>query len=822
MSIFKKAKIGYIKEGVTSIGNEHLEKGIILFYDDIPRMNRYALQSIIKNRVKGIIATGRTEEIALLRRITGIDLYEYFRPIRLAPLSDDKIREMLMKYLEKENVGIADREAIDEVVKKAQGLPVYVWQVVRELKIRKQPLSLPFARSIPQGMLDYVDDILWRILGGKPERYEALLALLCMTDLTKYAVHQDLYNYIYLIAKEMRLKKRLTLGDILTDAVIEDISRYLAREGATYSFRLLHDSWADVLKGRSTGPMSSEIAKISSYFTKEKRASIILKAARRAYWETLKSLGDPFRLETFKNNIRINLGETALKDIMEKPPVIEEKAEKPIEERVIEKPARPAPIIGVNPMDTLKGIIASGRIVPIKAVQQQMHQIHKTSESDLRNLLDIADFVVFSRRKGFLIYKDHYISALRRAEELLSKMGVMDIKTLATSINLFPEDIKEGLKDKIIIHENRIAHRGYLARTIKSIIETRGFINLEELSKNYGIPTEKLLEIAEKIEGTTKSATPNIIYNKAHYVRGIGNAKRILQQKGIAELRELSRQLAIAIKDLERELADIAIIWREKAYNKEHIWTMILRKITTEGKICLDKLTIPPEVAGVFSEQLEKIAIRQPNTQCYYHKEHTRKQLIQKLTTEGILCLDMLDIPRQIAERFDQELRKKAVRPLNSSCYFTKQYMEKIASEITEDLSIWEASEKYGLDPATLEFILKETEKEKTYATARLRKILKTKRATIDEIRALIRILQLHRLNKEELNVLGVACLTIWERTGDESDFSRGIKVLEIAGTSKAKRNIAIAYAKYAKKILREQGYEEAKTYAEKAMKIIR
>jgi len=313
--IAKTKRIAYIREGATSIGREHERQGIVLFYDDLPRMNREALKSILKNRVKMILATARKEELEFVRRIVGIDILEEFEPIEVPPMSKEKLREMLLRYATEEAIRIADQEAIDEVVEKAGGLPVYIWQVIRELRIRKEPLTIEFAKTIPQGMLDYIDDILWRALGGRPERYEALLTLLCMTDFVKYAVHQDLYNYIYMRAKELRIKRKVTLDEIMLDETLEAISRYLAREATTYSFRLPHDSWADVLKGKSRGPMASEISKINMIFSKKKRQSLVLEAARRAWSETLEEIEDMFRRDAFKNNIILNLGEEAWQDI---------------------------------------------------------------------------------------------------------------------------------------------------------------------------------------------------------------------------------------------------------------------------------------------------------------------------------------------------------------------------------------------------------------------------------------------------------------------------------------------------------------------------
>lgn len=321
MELSRIRTIGYIKDGVTAISNEHIDKGIILFYDDIPRMNENALRSIIKNRVKGIIATARIEELAMLKKVMGINLEEHFNILEVPLMSPQKLEKMLLGYLSAEGIKIEDKIAVKEVVKKAEGLPVYVWQVVRELKIRKKALSIEYAKTIPQGMLDYVDDILWRLLGGKTERYEALLTLLIMTDFVKFSVHQDLYNYIYLVAKERRMKTRLSLGDIITDVTIEDISRYLARDSNAYAFRLPHDSWADVLRGKSSGPMASEISKMNSWYTKKKRMEIVMEAANRAWYYTLKDSEDSFRKKAFKDNIMINFGKKFLDKVVTRKPV---------------------------------------------------------------------------------------------------------------------------------------------------------------------------------------------------------------------------------------------------------------------------------------------------------------------------------------------------------------------------------------------------------------------------------------------------------------------------------------------------------------------
>jgi len=46
----KGHNLGIILEGATVISNEHVNEGIILLYDDLPRMNPQALKSRIKNK----------------------------------------------------------------------------------------------------------------------------------------------------------------------------------------------------------------------------------------------------------------------------------------------------------------------------------------------------------------------------------------------------------------------------------------------------------------------------------------------------------------------------------------------------------------------------------------------------------------------------------------------------------------------------------------------------------------------------------------------------------------------------------------------------
>ena len=309
--------VGLIREGVGYIGNDHLQEGIILFYDDLPRMNEGALKSLRGNNVRGLVATARSEELPQVRKILG-DYLDSFEIIDLSLMTKENLKKILMRFSSREGVKIVDKDSVEIVCNKAQGLPVYIWQVVRELRIKGGDLTTDFASKIPQGMFDYVDDILWRVLDEHDERYEVLLTLLIMSDMPRFALHQDLYNSVFIVSKERRVGKKLGIEEALFSDLLDRITRYLSRESKTYSFRLPHDSWGDVLKGKSKGPMSGEISRINTAYPKSKRFEILKSAIVRAWNEVIKSSEDEARKKAFMENLLTVMPKIELEELLKR------------------------------------------------------------------------------------------------------------------------------------------------------------------------------------------------------------------------------------------------------------------------------------------------------------------------------------------------------------------------------------------------------------------------------------------------------------------------------------------------------------------------
>ena len=759
--IINRFRVGYICEGVSSVSNDHLNEGIILFYDDIPRMRREALISIFKNRVKGIIATGRVEEIAMIRRMLGVDFRNLFHIIEVPPLSKDKIRKMLLNYLNMEAIKIADEDAVDIVIEKAAGLPVYIWQVVRELKIERSDLTLSFAKKIPRGMLDYIDDILWRILGGKIEKYEALITLLIMTDFVKYAVHQDLFNYIYLVAKEKRIKKRLTIEDIIMDPVIENIARYLAREATTYSFRLPHDSWADVLRGKSSGLMAPEIAKINGLYNKERREMIVVEAARRAWFETLKKSDDLLRKETFKENIRINLGEPILRDILEKPAIAEIREEK-VPERVIKEevtvrrpvmPTPPKPVM--EPIDLIRYYLSSLKVTTLDLLASQTGM----SKKDIKELLEISDFYIPSRRSGFVYYKDYFLMTIKKVKDFLRKNGKAEVKALSRETRIFPEDLIEELKKDTILFGDTLYDKKYVETILINELKKKRFVDLDTISRITGIPVQVF----------------------EHF-------KKTLETKAIPDPK------------------------KRKYYLKEYLSDLLHKEIKKNGYVDLEELAdkheISVEVFEQFEPTLRKQYIASIRGKQYFTQEYIDSQITPKIleklnnqirvNTQEIA--NEFNVPPQIVSEILEKIAEKSVI---QGVYYKKGTLSNALNElkrsITEPKSLHQISVKTKVLVQDLIKILKENNLDKAYSLARIREIIKTFPTTKpdrEELKNLIETAAKYELNKEEMHTLGTAYLILWELTQEDTYFSRGKELLEKAALPKSYRNLAIAYAK--------------------------
>jgi len=293
-------KVGYILEGAKRILNEHVEKGIILFYDDIPRMPREALRTIALYNVKGIVATAREEELDELKNKLGCPIEKVFVVVKIGKMSNANLKEILRRFARREGIDV--EEGVDDIlISKANNLPIYVWQAIRDLKIMGNfVLTKEFAKNIPPGMLNYVDDILWRVLDEHKDRYGLLLTLLIVSDLPKYEINSDLLVATFAECLSEIRGHEVSLEEASLNDLLGKTMRYLIKIDP-YTFKLPHDSWGDVLKGKSTGLMSDEISKINTLYPRSSRLEILSRAISKVEGELLPYIGNEQRVKSFRS-----------------------------------------------------------------------------------------------------------------------------------------------------------------------------------------------------------------------------------------------------------------------------------------------------------------------------------------------------------------------------------------------------------------------------------------------------------------------------------------------------------------------------------------
>ena len=255
----------------------HEEYGIILFYDDLPRIGEISLKALVG--VKNIIATAREHEYnEMLRKYP--QLRGEFIVVRLTEASDEFLRSMLIKFLE--NAGIPYEEnAIEIAVEKARGTPVYLYHLYKELKAKKlregyAKLTTTIAKAIPDGTREYVGEIIASILRKAKGKYGILLALKAAALTRTGAIHDIHFSALYELSAERMGEER----DWDAFTAIHDVLDYNPEE---MTLRFPHDSWIDVLKGRSEA-IAGFVHVVDTKVSDREKEELLIDSAR-ACWE---------------------------------------------------------------------------------------------------------------------------------------------------------------------------------------------------------------------------------------------------------------------------------------------------------------------------------------------------------------------------------------------------------------------------------------------------------------------------------------------------------------------------------------------------------
>ena len=282
--LMKKMPVGVIT--TPALGDAHLTFGTRLFYDDIPE-NMDLIDAINERHSQGLIVTAREADWqALPKSFQGL-----FHRLTVPLFTKEDMVPLCNKMLEFSGLGY-DKTAVKLLVNFAEGSPIYVWSLIRELMHSgMRTLSKTYIQEhATKGMANYVSMLLQRLLkDGKEFRPGGLHALTCMVFLTEYMDERRCHDLYFRTAAEVIAERtEEELNDSLHMVTFNHVMAYLSGEGAVVRFP--HDTWVDVLGGAgSLNPFRAEIQTIHSAFEDTGAFNEVMKETVVDTWTTLSS-----------------------------------------------------------------------------------------------------------------------------------------------------------------------------------------------------------------------------------------------------------------------------------------------------------------------------------------------------------------------------------------------------------------------------------------------------------------------------------------------------------------------------------------------------
>ncbi len=267
------------------VARTHEKQGVILFSDDLPETKELA-KAIVEKDIRGVITTAREQEWSRFP----IDLRSKFNPINLPNIPDAVMTEIAKNHLDSQGISY-EKGVLSTIVDSAQGSPIYVRYLVEEIKSEIKSgavskLTTNRIKQAPKGMTDYVAGILARILfelDGTIYRPRAgalpvIKTLLCLADLPNYETHEVHLNQMFFALKQP--------SD--SPGPFNAFKQYLSRDPRFFSLKFMHDTLADVLRGKVDHPVVGDIRMVAQEMGVSGRKNIESRALNEG-WEHIKA-----------------------------------------------------------------------------------------------------------------------------------------------------------------------------------------------------------------------------------------------------------------------------------------------------------------------------------------------------------------------------------------------------------------------------------------------------------------------------------------------------------------------------------------------------
>ena len=208
----------------TTLGKAHEKFGVRLFYDDIQE-NTELVQALTDRQISGVILSAREADWASLPA----EFQAQFDRLTVPLFPENEMKLLSRKMLGFSGLGY-DEEAISALVQYAEGSPIYVWSMIREMLHRGlRALTASYIQeNAIRGMNNYVSLLLQRLLkDGEEYRPGGLHALTSLVFLAETMEERFCHDLFYDAAVE-RLPHLQERGEVLTPAQMAGLADLLS------------------------------------------------------------------------------------------------------------------------------------------------------------------------------------------------------------------------------------------------------------------------------------------------------------------------------------------------------------------------------------------------------------------------------------------------------------------------------------------------------------------------------------------------------------------------------------------------------------------
>ena len=268
-----------------NIGDAHEKFKVRLFYDDISEKPDLYNAIASKDSISGLILSSREAEWSELP----VDFRKKFIRLTVPRFSDEEMEQLILKTLEI-NAILHDIKALKTLVSYAQGSPIYVGSLIKEMAyngIRR--LSETYLKENAQkGMGGYVIMILQRLLkSGNEYRAGGLHTLSCLMFLANHIEERKCHEQLLrAFANEIDSHMEEKFDDVYDRRTFNRSIDYLSGEGSLVRFP--HDTWVDILQGQgASNPFRPDIQEIRKEFEDTGRFEELKKDAIADAWEAI-------------------------------------------------------------------------------------------------------------------------------------------------------------------------------------------------------------------------------------------------------------------------------------------------------------------------------------------------------------------------------------------------------------------------------------------------------------------------------------------------------------------------------------------------------